>query len=178
MGGHIALRVAHEHPELVSGLVVVSSGPWYYGEREGVAGGMPLELLEGTTSGAPDAYPDMLAQMTDSYLFHHPVSEVVRMATIMQQLEWPLHVGDAFDADMREIDHRPYLQEITQPTLILHGRHDRKQRFEGAGVLADLIPNARLEVFEESAHCPHAEEQKKFTSVLTEFAHQVSAQPQ
>src|SRR5699024_8641867 len=69
MGGHIALRAAHEHPELVSGLVVVSSGPWYCGDKDGQQGGMPMELLEGTTSGADAAYPDMLANMTDSYLF-------------------------------------------------------------------------------------------------------------
>lgn len=174
MGGHIAILAAQQHPEWVAGLGVASSGPWYCGERDGVAGGMSLEFINGSSSGAGGAYPDLLAAMTDTYLFHAPVSADVRTATIQQQLEWPLYVLDRYDEDMLELDHRAALPQITQPALILHGRHDAKQRFSGAAVLLEGLPNAELVVFEDSAHSPHAEEAGAFSAALAALVRRAS----
>lgn len=173
MGGHIAILVAAHRPELVSGLAIASSGPWYAGERGGVSGGMSMEFIEGSVSGTGMSYPDVLAKMTDSFLFKEPVSDIVRTATVLQQLEWPLYVLDEFDLAMRDLDHRAILPTIEQPALVLHGRHDAKQRFAGAAVLEEALPNAELIVFEESAHCPQAEEAERFTAALADLARRV-----
>lgn len=174
MGGHIALLAAKEHPSLISGLGIASSGPWYCGERDGIAGGMSMEFINSTSSSDSAAYPDLLANMTDTYLFHSQVSNDVRMATIMQQLEWPMYVLDRYDEDMIPLDHREYLNEIQQPTVIIHGRHDTKQRFSGTSVLDREIPNSNLVIFEESAHSPQAEETKKFNETIRSLLTQVS----
>lgn len=175
MGGHIALLAAHRYPELVSGIGVASSGPWYCGDRDGKQGGMSQEFVESSASGTGLSYTDVLANMTDTLLFRTPVSEMTRTATILQQLEWPLYVLDQYDLAMRELDHRDYLPSLTQPAVVLHGRHDVKQRFEGAGVLVEELPNAELVVFENSAHCPHAEETDKFNSALADLIARVEA---
>lgn len=169
MGGHLAILLARKFPELVSGLLVASSGPWYSGEKEGKAGGMSLEFIEGSSAGTGMSYPDVLAKMTDDFLFHKPVSEITRTATILQQLEWPLYVLDEYDRDMRDLDHQPYLSEIHQPTLVLHGKHDQKQRFEGTEVFKQEMQDVQLVVFEDSAHCPHAEETEKFNEAIRKF---------
>ena len=175
MGGHLAILVAAKHPELVSGLAVASSGPWYAGERDGLVGGMSMEFIEGSVSGTGLTYPDVMAKMTDTYLFKNPVSDIVRTATILQQLEWPLYVLDAYDINMRDLDHRAYLGDITQPTVILHSKHDTKQRFEGASVLQEAIPNAELVVFEDSAHAIQAEEIELFNASLERLVDRANA---
>src|SRR5699024_796687 len=70
---------------------------------------------------------------------------------------------------MRDLDHQPYLSEIHQPTLVLHGKHDQKQRFEGTEVFKQEMQDVQLVVFEDSAHCPHAEETEKFNEAIRKF---------
>jgi non-heme chloroperoxidase len=174
MGGHVAIRTAYEHPDLVAGLVVVDSGPWYAGERDGIEGGMSRDFVASTGTGSQQSYIDVLTDMTDRLLFHRPVSEPARTAAIMQQLEWPLYVVNRYDDDMRDLDHREYLPSITLPTLIVHGKHDVKQRFSGAAVMEELLPRAQLVIFEDSAHSPQAEETQKFNTTLTDFVQSVA----
>ena len=73
-----------------------------------------------------------------------------------------------------ELDHRAALPRISQPALILHGRHDAKQCFAGAAVLHEGLPNAELVVFEDSAHSPHAEEAPAFSAALAALLRRVS----
>lgn len=173
MGGHVAVLAQEMAPEKVAGLALANTGPWYAGERDGLAGGMSQEFIDGSVAGTGLNYPDVLAKMTDDYLFHSTISDITRTATVLQQLEWPLAILDKYDRAMHEIDHRDRMPLISVPSLILHGRHDRKQRFEGALVMQGLIPNAELTIFEHSAHCPHAEETSMFNNALSQFANRV-----
>jgi pimeloyl-ACP methyl ester carboxylesterase len=70
---------------------------------------------------------------------------------------------------MEKVDLAPILGDIKAPTLILHGEHDRKQRYSGVEHLAKCIPGARIVTFAESAHMPHLEEPEKFNRVLIDF---------
>ena len=77
---------------------------------------------------------------------------------------------ERYAASMRQIDHRERLPRIACPVVIAQGRHDRKQRYEGAIYLANAMPNARLKTFENSAHMPAIEEIDEFNRTLLEFA--------
>jgi len=58
---------------------------------------------------------------------------------------------------------------VTQPVLVLAGRHDRTCVVEGAEVIAAGIPNARLVVFEHSAHMTFVEEQDAYLDAVDLF---------
>lgn len=58
------------------------------------------------------------------------------------------------------------LKNISAPTLILHGRHDRVCLFPLAVAQRDSIPHARLVPFEESGHFLFIDEREKFNNEL------------
>jgi proline iminopeptidase len=61
------------------------------------------------------------------------------------------------------------LPSITQPTLVLAGRHDRTCPVEASEAMARGIPNAELVVFEASGHMTFVEENERYTQVVRDF---------
>ncbi|KAB2970931.1 alpha/beta fold hydrolase [Streptomyces sp. SS1-1] len=66
------------------------------------------------------------------------------------------------------------LADITVPTLLISGRHDEATPAT-VQPYADLIPDVRWEIFEQSSHVPHLEEPERFRTVLTEYVKAVAA---
>ncbi|RSM80770.1 alpha/beta hydrolase [Amycolatopsis sp. WAC 01375] len=60
------------------------------------------------------------------------------------------------------------LPEIAVPALVLSGRHDEATPVT-VRPYAELIPDVRWELFEESSHLPHLEEPERFTEVMLEY---------
>jgi L-proline amide hydrolase len=66
------------------------------------------------------------------------------------------------------------LHLIDVPTLLVSGRHDEATPAT-VQPFADRIPGARWEVFEDSSHMPHIEEEERYLQVVGAFLHSVSA---
>jgi proline iminopeptidase len=79
----------------------------------------------------------------------------------------PLQVFNENEAE--SMDLRPRLKEITVPTLVIVGRHDFITNVAMAEEMVRHIPNARLEIFEESGHYAIVEEPEKFYRVIRQF---------
>ena len=69
---------------------------------------------------------------------------------------------------LRDWDRSADLARITQRTLITCGRHDEITPACSETIL-NGIPNGRMVVFEESAHCAHLEERELYTATVEEF---------
>ena len=67
------------------------------------------------------------------------------------------------------MDLRPRLKDITVPTLVIVGRHDFITNVAMAEEMVKHIPNARLEIFEDSGHFALVEEPEKFYRVVKRF---------
>ena len=67
------------------------------------------------------------------------------------------------------LDLRPHLKQITVPTLVMVGRHDFITNVAMAEEIVKHIPDARLEIFEDSGHYALVEEPEKFYRVIKEF---------
>jgi len=67
------------------------------------------------------------------------------------------------------MDLRLQLSRIIVPTLVIVGRHDFITNVSMAEEMVKHIPNARLEIFEESGHFALVEEPEKFYRVIKEF---------
>ena len=60
------------------------------------------------------------------------------------------------------------LHEVTVPTLLVNGRHDEATP-ACVQPFADHIPDVRWEVFEDSSHLPHVEEEERYLQVVGAF---------
>ena len=67
------------------------------------------------------------------------------------------------------MDLRPQLSQIKVPALIIVGRHDFITNVAMAEEMVKHIPQARLEIFEDSGHFALIEEPEKFKRVIREF---------
>jgi len=61
------------------------------------------------------------------------------------------------------------LDLVTQPVLVLTGRHDRICSVRAAQVIADGIPTSALVIFEQSGHMAFAEEQDRYLTAVRTF---------
>jgi proline iminopeptidase len=66
-----------------------------------------------------------------------------------------------------EVEER--LGEVSQPVLVLAGRHDRACSVEASMAIASGIPNARLVIFENSAHMAFVEENEAYLDAIRQF---------
>jgi pimeloyl-ACP methyl ester carboxylesterase len=171
LGAHIALLAAERQPQAVKGLFIAAVAPWLSGERDGVAGGLPEEFLRFVVSqqNGDVPYAQICHQLGEDWLFHRRQSPGVYSWVLQQSLEWPQYVTNAYAASLRGLDHSARLPRIECPTVIVQGRHDRKQRYEGAVFFARAVPHARLMTFEESAHMTFVEEVRAFNQALLSF---------
>lgn len=69
---------------------------------------------------------------------------------------------------LRDWSVEPCLPDIAVPALVLSGRHDEATPVT-VQPFADLIPDVRWVVFEESSHVPHLEEPERFHAVMVEY---------
>ncbi len=69
---------------------------------------------------------------------------------------------------LKDWDRQADLARISQPTLITCGRYDEITPACSETILAG-IPDGRMVVFEESAHCAHLEELELYTVTVEEF---------
>jgi len=61
------------------------------------------------------------------------------------------------------------LGRISQPTLVLAGRHDRACSVAAAEAIANGVPNAQLVIFEKSGHMTFVEENEAYLATVRQF---------
>ena len=61
------------------------------------------------------------------------------------------------------------LRELSMPTLLAWGRHDRLFPVQQAAEAAERIPRAQFVIFEHSGHTPQMEESERFNQVVLDF---------
>ena len=74
-----------------------------------------------------------------------------------------------FQHNMGGYDLKPRLPAVACPTLVTVGRTDWVTPVSAAQTIADLVPGARLVVFEHSGHSPQVEERELFQATVREF---------
>jgi pimeloyl-ACP methyl ester carboxylesterase len=180
IGAQLTLMAATARPDIVSKMVLVSAGPWVVGDLDGV-GGMSQEFIDYWSKlfypehGRGLAYAAACADLGDNWLFHHKPHPAVGHAVLEQALAWPQYVANAYVKDFVRIDSRARLAQVKWPTLLIQGRHDRKQRYEGALYLEKHIKGAQFHTLEESAHMGQVEEINQFNEAMATFVEQRSA---
>jgi non-heme chloroperoxidase len=171
VGGYVGMLYALRNPRLLAKLVLVSSSARFLG-ADAERGGFSNEFWDDYRAGLERDKIGATARLIEQMFYYKDPGPQTRQVVLGIMMQWPLFALKLMGRDAEKINFEPRLHEIHTPTLVIHGRHDRKQRFSGASFLSGKLPNGRLCVFEESAHLPPLEEVERFNRVVADFLHE------
>lgn len=145
----------------------------------GAAASMPVhpEMLESAAAGTPHVQSLIRAWSHGSHAGGHPDPGRWMMGeTWVLQEEIGLDRLYADLAACAVYENGPEAAAaIRCPVLVIAGRHDRMVPVRGARALADLIPDARLEVLEDAGHQQMIEQPWEVARLIGGFVDSVTA---
>jgi pimeloyl-ACP methyl ester esterase len=166
MGGVVGMELARRLGDRVTALALVCTTPGGLSDPSN-SRAQPERAAEIRTA-INDDFRTFVRSFTTGF-FKDGERAPLHSWAVTQTQKTPAHAAAAtFDA-LLEADMRPHLAAIKTPTLVLHGRHDALLPLAEGEALAKGLANARLVVFEESAHVPFLEEPEAFNAVLGQF---------
>ena len=173
MGGMIAQELALADDRVAS-LTLLCTSP---GGDE--AAPTPPEVQEHIFSAPEDADPRERIR----YLMEPAVSEgfYEREPELVDRIvDWRL-AGDATPtgreaqaAAVAAFDASDRLDDLSVPTLVLHGTEDRVLPVENADLLAELLPHAEVDLFEGGPHLFFVEERERVNDRVRSFLSEVA----
>jgi 3-oxoadipate enol-lactonase len=168
LGGMIAQELALAHPERVDRLVLVATLPGGPHSRPMPLGTTYLfaaapfltskarlqRFVDNTLGPATRRRRPKVAERLAAAKLAHPQAEPAWRAQVA--------AGMLFNPLGRQ-------RRIAQPTLVVQGTADQVVDPGNAGVLAGLLPNARVEHFDRAGHLLYWEQPRRFARVVTQF---------
>jgi 3-oxoadipate enol-lactonase len=168
LGGMIVQELALAHPERVDRLVLVATVPGGPRSRPMPLGTTYLfaaapfltskarlrQFVSNALGSATRRRRPGIAERLAAAKLAHPQSKPAWRAQVA--------AGMLFNPLGRQ-------RHITQPTLVVQGTADQVVDPGNAGVLADLFPNARVELFDEAGHLLYWEQPRRFARVVAGF---------
>jgi len=180
-GAFVALQNAVDYPGQAVA-TVVSGGVASVRDLEGVADALesfePAELREQVASSweresSVTTSEEVARLLHDQLPFHFRDPNDPRIAEYERRSAGAVYAPEVLrhfaTAEYGGIDLEDRLPEVTQPVLVLAGRHDRVCPAEASERMARLLPRAELHVFEESAHMTFVEEPERYLEALRGF---------
>ena len=154
MGGNTACQYTLDHPGRVAGYVPIGS---YLAGSQIIGVGNTLERIESAVT-----------RKSARVAFYEAVGLSTEIA--MESTKWELYalMGNArsfmaFDASER-------IGQIRCPALVIHGDRDVVSPLDPCGLsLRDGLKDVRLEVIEDTNHCPMSERPDRVNALLLEF---------
>lgn len=178
MGGFIAAELAIAYPQRVERLVLVSAaGISTYDEprvHRAIPSLMRTERILAATGAWVASKSDAVARRPRlreaalNVVLRHPSR--IPAALAAEQIRGAGKPGflPALQAIL-EYDFRDRLPEIACPTLIVWGDSDRLVNVRDADTFAELIPNSRKVIFEDTGHMAMLERPAAFNALLRDF---------
>lgn len=160
MGGVVAQQLVLRHPTTVSRLLLVATGA-YTGDPPAA-----LAKADQLAAGAWDA--KTVEPIVNGFFKTPPAApELERLRGFARQASKTAAIEAArSNATGRTFER---LAEISVPTLIIQGRHDRARTPEHGALMRDRIAGARLEIVESAGHTPQLEDPAEFHRIALPF---------
>lgn len=156
-GGHVALRVTHERPELVSALVLAGSSGLI--ERTVVKGAPVRPSREWLVEKIGELFYDKSKMNPEDVERAHKLLNERGGARAMVKLSKTARRDNMTDD----------LGDILQPTLLIWGREDVVTPPSAGQGFKELMPDARLHWLEDCGHAPMIESPVPFGRAMRLF---------
>lgn len=182
-GGMVAQHLAFTYPNSLSKLILVDTAA-YFGEflgnveaaveefRDQVWYEESFAALKKEWAGEYQTDEEMSQLWSQEVKFYFKEFDDRARAYHERTKDLPVRIAPLKvfnDREAATMELRPRLIEIRVPTLVIVGRHDFITNVAMAEEMVCHIPNARLEIFEDSGHFALVEEPDKFRRVIREF---------
>jgi proline iminopeptidase len=180
-GAFVALQHAVDFPGQAAQTIVSDGLPsvrFLSEVDQALASFQPVELRERVAASwererTVQTQEDCAQLMRDQWPFHFADPLDPRIEEAERRMSGMVHAPDVlrhFAAqEYGGIDVEDLLDEVTQPVLVIAGRHERTCVVEGAEVIAKGVPDAELVVLEHSAHMGFIEENEAYVEAVREF---------
>lgn len=182
-GGMVAQQFAFTYPDSLSELILFDTAAHlsgFLGDIESTVQGFrdqpwfekSFAALKAEWAGEYQTGEDMARLWAEEMKFYFKEFNERAESYHSRTKDLPINIAPlkAFnDGEAATMDLRPHLGKIRVPTLVIVGRHDFITNVAMAEEMVINIPNARLEIFEDSGHFASVEEPAKFHRVVREF---------
>ncbi|MBV9926457.1 MAG: alpha/beta hydrolase [Acidobacteria bacterium] len=167
-GAKTALDLALKHPESVDSLVLVAPAVSGY-EYAAAAPPQYEEIERADAAGDVGRVNELELQIWVDGPRRSPgeVGEGVR--GLVREMNLAALTSTAGEELPSGVDAAGRLGEVRVPALVVVGDLDTPRTLEAAGVLADGIDGARLEIIKGTAHLPNMERPEEFNRLVLEF---------
>lgn len=165
IGGLIAQHVALMAPDRVEGLVLSNTA-----STLGAAEGWLARIDAVRANGMAAMADSILPRWFGPKMLADP--NVALWRTLLSRTDQEGYIATCAAIAGTDITDR--LPEITQPALVLGGKHDMATPPEVVEMLAQNLPRADLVVFEDSGHLPAIEVPEAFSEALVKFVERIS----
>jgi proline iminopeptidase len=182
-GGMVAQQYAIEYPGKLSKLILYDTAAYFGGFLDDIETAVKefkdqpwfedsFEALQKEWAGDYETAEDMAALWPKEMKFYF--KDYNQRAESYQQAtgHLPIYIESLkfFNENEAEaMDLRRDLEAVETPTLIIVGRHDFITNVAMAKEMEAHLPNATLEIFEDSGHFAHIEQPEKFSGLVTRF---------
>ncbi|SFK05425.1 3-oxoadipate enol-lactonase [Celeribacter neptunius] len=166
IGGLIAQHVALMAPERVTGLVLSNTAP-----KLGPADGWHARIAAIRETGMAAMAGGVLPRWFGPKMLANPNAALWR--TLLARTDQEGYIATCAAIAGTDISDR--LPEITQPALVLAGKHDLATPPEVVEALARALPRADLVMFEDTGHLPAIEAPEAFTEAVMKFVERIAA---
>lgn len=166
MGGYISFAFARKFPNRLAALVLTATRAAPDTEETKLNRARSIALAK--EQGITPIIESMLARVLSPVTLQNNPDLVETVRQIMRHTSLRAVLGD-LQGMMERIDSRPFLKQISVPTLIIHGKDDPLIPIDEAQAMQAAIPNCRLLIMENAAHLPNLEASERFNHAIREF---------
>lgn len=166
MGGYISFAFARKFPNRLAALVLTATRAAPDTEEGKLNRQRSIAIAK--EQGIAPIIESMLAKVLSPTTYQNNPDLVETVRQIMRQTSLEAVLGD-LQGMMERIDSRPFLQQISVPTLIIHGQDDPLIPVEEAQAMQAAIPDCRIVLLENAAHLPNLEASERFNQAIREF---------
>jgi pimeloyl-ACP methyl ester carboxylesterase len=179
-GGNVALEYALRYPQSLSHLILMNTGgdQWWVNQnapdllaKRGYSAGI-VRAARRFYNGqlTPGEFLPTVTKFMSAYSYRFSLRGMAREMAAGSRLKMrPAALIFGYSRMLQGWTVMDRLGEIKAPTLVIAGRHDFLFPPEHQAILADRLPNARLELIERAGHNPHMEQPAVVIRAIRDF---------
>lgn len=176
-GGFISMEYAIRHPERLRALVLrdtsADNSNMEASRRNAESSTrvkIDMSMLDRIDAGQVRDNDDLRDIWREILPLYDHVYDPVKVAERVESTPYRYQTHNfAFSTNLPNYDIKDKLHRISCPTLVTVGRDDWITPVASSETIAELIPNARLVVFEKSGHSPQMEEADLWRATVRDF---------